>query len=176
MATPLAIWGGSVIMAAAIYFRPSAGEVAGGPVQPMRGSDHTGELSAAASGSPRVEPRDSDSGRGEPAALPPRQLSLEAERERDEAAVKAAISAAHPAWSAKCWQPVVAAHPEARGGAVSAGVTFDAQGKQMGWAVSAARREEPSGELAACLQRLPMALTIPAPGRSVHFQLPLAFP
>jgi hypothetical protein len=97
------------------------------------------------------------------------------DRAKAEEAAKGALDEAHENFERTCWRPVAAAHPEAETGEVSAGITFGRDGRQIGWAVSPLDREQASGELARCLRKLPMNLTIPAPGRVVHVQSEMQF-
>lgn len=79
----------------------------------------------------------------------------------------------HPRWKTACWD---SADPATRKpGRYSATLAFDATGKLVIFGINE-EREASDLAIAQCLRKQAGAFTIPAPGRSVSFEVPFTMP
>lgn len=110
-----------------------------------------------------------------PAPRPPTRAATKALETTVREQAKQVLAAAQQAtFIPKCWTPVVTANPGPSTSTYYFQITFDAQGKERGRAISE-RRGTSRPDVAICLRKLPLGLEVPPPGTPVRVELPLDF-
>jgi hypothetical protein len=170
---PLSILAGCGIIAAGLYFglRAQSPQVAPAPAAPP------GSAFATAA-DPPPPPR---SAPPPPLALPP-TVSLaptspaELQATAEKAATAALLAEKKKTFLPKCWLPALQKEPRPAVAKYTLSMMFDAQGKEIGRALSEDRSALRS-DVGRCLQDLPMGLQLePPPGAPVSVTIPLEFP
>jgi hypothetical protein len=86
--------------------------------------------------------------------------------------VTAAILGAHAQWKVACWDTDPTKHTAGR---YTAAVAFDASGKLTILGIGEVR-DASDPAVAQCMRQQVMALTIPAPGHPVSYDVPFQMP
>lgn len=107
--------------------------------------------------------------------LTPPAVPAEVQARAEEAAQKALLQYKKDTLVPACWAPAVKARPEPPKAQYKISIAFGPDGKEAGrgWHEL---REASREDVASCLQKQPMGLSIPPPGVPVSLLLPVDFP
>jgi hypothetical protein len=97
--------------------------------------------------------------------------------DQNKAAVQAALATLESTVMVpQCWTPLVAQKPEPATATYRFDTTFSPTGQEIARGVSELRGRPSRSDVANCLSRLPLSLTIPPPGRLVRFEILVDLP
>jgi hypothetical protein len=109
-------------------------------------------------------------------AVPPEPPGIASDtQERVDLAVANALAARHSAFVERCWKPSVAQSTEPASQVFRVRMLFDAKGRKTDHAVSDAP-DPRRADVADCLRKLDIELSIPPPGEMVGSQRELTLP